>query len=71
MTNPTAMALEEWEQLKKDAQRFEFVLPIINVEGAEGDRRAVLVCKQFARGLQGRAAIDAAMAEHQGKEAAC
>ena len=53
----------EIARLKEDVARFEWVLPIIDAEGELGDRRTVLVGKQFMRGLAGRAAIDAAIAE--------
>ena len=51
---------DELEALRKDAERYAFVFPIIAAEGEEGDRRAIALARQLAAGLGGNDAVDAA-----------
>jgi len=48
------------EQAQKDAERYRWVLPILNGDGHEGDERAFAIAAQLLKGLNGDAAIDAA-----------
>lgn len=48
--------------LAKDAARYRFLLPIVTGDGDVDDARAIAVGFQLLRGLDGDAAIDAAMA---------
>ncbi len=57
-----ADARREPAEARRDAARLEWVLPFIFAVGAEGDRRAILMAAAMMNGLEGRAAIDAAMA---------
>ncbi len=56
-------------ELRADAERFEWALPILTAQGDEGDKRALRLAGAFLRGLDGRAAIDDARtaAEAKGK----
>jgi len=58
-----ASAKAERDAALADARRFEWSLPILCVQGDLGDAHALLLCAAFAKGLDGRAAIDAAMQE--------
>ena len=53
----------ERDQLRRDAERLDFLLAITTAEGAaEDDPRCVAMALAFAQGLDGRAAIDRAIA---------
>ena len=53
-----AAAIREFE---RDAERYQFVRPIMTQEGREGDKRALLIAKALFLGIEGDAAIDHAM----------
>ena len=44
-----------------DTDRLNFVLPVINAQGAEADRRTMLLAEALMRGLEGRDLIDHAI----------
>jgi hypothetical protein len=50
-----------WPSIKRDLERYRWVLPILLQAGTEGDRRAILLARCLVQGLLGEAAIDAAM----------
>jgi hypothetical protein len=56
----------EKRELERDADRFAFVLPILTAQGNLGDQRAYAIGLALMRGLDGRAAVDAAVAKCQG-----
>jgi hypothetical protein len=54
----------EVAELRKDAERYHFILPIITGNDSDNaDKIAMAVAIQLMKGLDGDAAIDAAMKE--------
>jgi len=53
----------ELARAQKDQARFLWTLPILCAQGNFGDTRALLLAAQLMRGLDGTAAIDAAIAQ--------
>lgn len=56
----------EIEELRKDAERYHFILPIVTgIDSDNADKIAMAIATQLMKGLDGDAAIDAAMQEKQ------
>lgn len=53
---------DEIERLRADANRYRWAVPILCALGDEGDKRAMALAMQLMKGLDGDAAVDAAIA---------
>ena len=59
--------LAELDAARRDAKRFEWSLDLLlGNDFQEADAKTIRLAKQLMRGLDGRAAIDAAMAQQEG-----